>query len=335
MKTENWMKWDIASKLNPATTVFLNDHGCEGYGFFVQMTEYLYLAEGNKIPCTAMQTYAQACRCDAEHAERYRNALLALGLWKTDGEHFWSDRVIEEVRERQARKEAAIDAKKKAASARWAKSLDAKRDKRSRRMQKDAEPCRPMQNDVEGELELEGELDKKREEEEKETPPLGAYPIEVEANAKNLPAKKTPPGWREGCEPGGEFGNVFMTPAEFDKLAAQFGQARVVTKIADLDAEIENGTKKYRAYKNHYATIAKWCRMDAVRSRAGPPRIIGASTAATLENNLEFLKRNSKDPENESREIAAIIDGMFGAEKVVDCERSDGVVVAPSAARRS
>lgn len=63
----------------------------------------------------------------------------------------------------------------------------------------------------------------------------------------------------------GEFNHVVMTDDEFQKLVDKYGLSMVEAKIISLDTGIENKNKKYIAYKNHYATINNWCRMDVER----------------------------------------------------------------------
>lgn len=142
MKKENWIKWDLGSRMGLAMSAFVAEHKCEGYGFFVMMTEYFYRAQDNMIPCTSMQTYARACMCNAENAQVYTTALLELGLWKTDGEHVWSDRVCQEVAERETKLSATIEARKRAANKRWAENI---KEKNARALQNDADE---MQTDA-------------------------------------------------------------------------------------------------------------------------------------------------------------------------------------------
>lgn len=61
----------------------------------------------------------------------------------------------------------------------------------------------------------------------------------------------------------GEFEHVRMTEGEYAKLTAKYPEELVEDKVAYLDSNIQAGVKKYLGYKDHYATIGNWCRMDA------------------------------------------------------------------------
>lgn len=73
-----------------------------------------------------------------------------------------------------------------------------------------------------------------------------------------LPTTKKIPGYREGAICGGEFGRVWLKPKELEKLKSHHDPALVASKIASLDAKIENGVPKYLKFKSHYATIRDW-----------------------------------------------------------------------------
>lgn len=64
-------------------------------------------------------------------------------------------------------------------------------------------------------------------------------------------------------KPYGEFGNVLLKVGEYEKLIEKYPKNVVDDKIANLDCHIQNGERKYTAYKDHYATVGNWCRKDA------------------------------------------------------------------------
>lgn len=87
-----------------------------------------------------------------------------------------------------------------------------------------------------------------------------SLPAVAESN-QPVPTKKTPSGYREGTTAIGEHKRVFITRAEAERLIQRFGKELVQTKIEALDASIETSPRKFGTYKNHYATLANWCRM--------------------------------------------------------------------------
>lgn len=63
-------------------------------------------------------------------------------------------------------------------------------------------------------------------------------------------------------KPYGEFGNVLLKDGEYEELITKYPKHIVDDKIANLDCHIQNGERKYTAYKDHYATVGNWCRQD-------------------------------------------------------------------------
>lgn len=121
----------------------------------------------------------------------------------------------------------------------------------------------------------------------------GGASVEQPAEPERLPPEKKPHGWREGTQSYGEFYRVWLTDYEYERLRSAHGSEQTNLKIAALDAEIETGNRKYRAYKNHYATLGKWLRSDAERARAGPPRRASESYLAGRRVLLEGLKKGT------------------------------------------
>lgn len=73
----------------------------------------------------------------------------------------------------------------------------------------------------------------------------------------------------------GEFQHVHMTQEEYGKLIERYGEALTESKIAALDTNIQNGIKKYIAFKDHYATVGNWCRNEYEKlDKAVKPKII-------------------------------------------------------------
>lgn len=72
----------------------------------------------------------------------------------------------------------------------------------------------------------------------------------------------------------GEFGNVKMTTAEFEKLVQAVGADRANALIEELSSYLASSGKRY---KSHYATLLNWGRRKATESRPQPQ---GFKTAA-------------------------------------------------------
>ena len=94
--------------------------------------------------------------------------------------------------------------------------------------------------------------------------------------------ERKPAGWRENCMEYGEYAHVWLTTEENVALCQEFGTEVVKAKITSLDANIENGNRKYMAYKNHAATIRNWCRQDKGQAKTfkGKNQLIQEKNAA-------------------------------------------------------
>lgn len=81
-------------------------------------------------------------------------------------------------------------------------------------------------------------------------------------NVKNDKNVKKRERGAQPLKPYGEFGNVLLKEGEYEELIEKYPKSVVDDKIANLDCHIQNGERKYTAYKDHYATIGNWCRRD-------------------------------------------------------------------------
>lgn len=141
MKKENWIKWDLDSRLGLKMSEFFADHGAAGYGFFLILVEQLYRADGNRLKLESMQRYANRCKIMQTEGARMIDDMVSTGLMCSDGEWVWSERVFEEVELRRIAAEQLSVKRTAAANARWEKH----RATSTTNMQTDATPCKPMQ----------------------------------------------------------------------------------------------------------------------------------------------------------------------------------------------
>ncbi|MCI6640158.1 MAG: hypothetical protein MSH10_05140 [Pygmaiobacter massiliensis] len=73
-------------------------------------------------------------------------------------------------------------------------------------------------------------------------------------------------------QPYGEFQNVYLTGAEYEKLTRQLGQAGAKEYIERLSAYLEQDKQ---SYKSHYAALLSWWRRDGRRTNrvlTAPPQ---------------------------------------------------------------
>lgn len=83
----------------------------------------------------------------------------------------------------------------------------------------------------------------------------------------------------------GEFGNVKMTTAEFEKLVQAVGAERANTLIEELSSYLASSGKRY---KSHYATLLNWGRR---KEKEETPKQKFLTTEEISQRNIEESKR--------------------------------------------
>lgn len=83
----------------------------------------------------------------------------------------------------------------------------------------------------------------------------------------------------------GEFGNVRMTTAEFEKLVQAVGAERANTLIEELSSYLASSGKRY---KSHYATLLNWGRR---KDKESEPKQRYLTTEEISQRNIEESKR--------------------------------------------
>lgn len=83
----------------------------------------------------------------------------------------------------------------------------------------------------------------------------------------------------------GEFGNVKMTTAEFEKLVQAVGAERANTLIEELSSYLASSGKRY---KSHYATLLNWGRR---KDKESEPKQRYLTTEEISQRNIEESKR--------------------------------------------
>ena len=84
----------------------------------------------------------------------------------------------------------------------------------------------------------------------------------------------------------GEFGNVKMTTAEFEKLVQAVGADRANALIEELSSYLASSGKRY---KSHYATLLNWSRRREKERRAEEPKGFYAQSKAMIEGAMELM----------------------------------------------
>jgi len=105
-----------------------------------------------------------------------------------------------------------------------------------------------------------------------------AQPVDGRATAK--PSRTTPPQ-----NSYGEFQNVRMTTAEFEKLVQAEGAERANALIEELSSYLASSGKRY---KSHYATLLNWARR---KDKEGEPKRKFLTADEISRRNIEESKR--------------------------------------------
>ena len=123
MKSENWIKWDLDSRLGWRMAGFVAEYGAIGYGVFVILVEMLYRAEEHKLSfdTNAYNLYTKLFKIIQTDLEQIIGSLVLAGLLQRDENHFWSDRVLQEIAEREGKAEALSQKRQDAVNTRWNK----------------------------------------------------------------------------------------------------------------------------------------------------------------------------------------------------------------------
>lgn len=123
LKETFYFSHDYGSRNDPKLAKLLQKKGQEGKGIYWDLVEMLYEQSGYLL-LNEIDTYAFAMRTECERIKKQVNSELLLqiindfGLFKNDGERFWSESVLSRLNLRYEKSEKA----KQSAQSRWNKS---------------------------------------------------------------------------------------------------------------------------------------------------------------------------------------------------------------------
>lgn len=126
MKKENWIKWDLDSRLGFKMASFFSEYGALGYGIFVLLIEQLYRSEDHKLPLDekAIQNYTKLYKCIQKDFCMILYYLIECGLFKSDDKFFWSPRVLAESQESDSKAKDISKKRQVAVNTRWKKQKE-------------------------------------------------------------------------------------------------------------------------------------------------------------------------------------------------------------------
>lgn len=144
-KSENWIKWDLDSRLGWRMAGFVAEYGAIGYGIFVMLVEMLYRADDHKLSfdTNAYKLYTNLFKVEQNVLERTIESLVSAGLIQRDENYLWSNRVIQEIAERSSKSELLSQKRQDAVNTRWNKEKVKKNDTKI-----DTKSYKPIQTDT-------------------------------------------------------------------------------------------------------------------------------------------------------------------------------------------
>jgi len=97
-RRENWFKHDLDSRMGLKMAAFFEEVGAEGYGLFWLIIETLYRTDGHRLANSSKTWQMLAIFGKASKVENVVNRLIELGLFELANGHFFSPRVLEELK---------------------------------------------------------------------------------------------------------------------------------------------------------------------------------------------------------------------------------------------
>jgi hypothetical protein len=129
MKDTYYFSHDTNAKNDPKIMAMRNVYGSKGYGWYWIIVETMaeqsnYKLEHKKWVTNAL---AMAMQCDYGEVEKFiEDCIEEFDLFKSNGERFWSERLLRNMANIDEKRKVRSEAGKKGAEARWSKEEDNK-----------------------------------------------------------------------------------------------------------------------------------------------------------------------------------------------------------------
>lgn len=157
-KDSPWFKHDQNARGDPDICDMRAKYKAEGYGWYWMLIEMMREQDDYMLSLSRCNAFALQMQCSTAKADAFiRDCISVFELFSTDGEKFWSDRLIRDMRDKDLKSEKAITA----ANTRWKNRPESGRNA-------DAMPAQCGRNAIRKE---ENRREEKREESTADKPP--------------------------------------------------------------------------------------------------------------------------------------------------------------------
>lgn len=130
-KDAYYFSHDTNARRDPKILAMRSEYGAEGYGFYWILIEMLAEQEGYKLEHTKWVSHAVAMetQSDGNTVDTFINKCIEdYELFKSDGEHFWSDSLLRRMEIKDEKRKKRSNAGKAGALARWGKEKKTPKD---------------------------------------------------------------------------------------------------------------------------------------------------------------------------------------------------------------
>jgi hypothetical protein len=121
MKDAFWFPHDANARNDPAICEMRAKFGSQGYGWFWVLVEMMREQGDYKLMHARCNGYAMQMQCPSTKAAAFIAHCIELGLFKSDGVAFWSDRLMREMEYKEQNQQRRSEHARTAANAKWKK----------------------------------------------------------------------------------------------------------------------------------------------------------------------------------------------------------------------
>lgn len=244
-KDAYYMKHDVNASRDERVLEMRSEWGTEGYGMYWLVNEFLREQSECSVSLKKIKLIAFSQAMDPERLEEFIHACIdEYGLYESDGEVFWSNRLMKDKQQF----DAAREKNRAKAQKRWGKEKD------EPQQSTDNAPAMPQHTN--------GNTDGKQRHTN------GKAPAMQEKKRKEKKRKE-----EKRKTPFGEFGNVHLLEEEYEKLVAKHGRGATELMIEKLaNFKLAHGKK----YQSDYGAINNWVAKAVKEEIAKNPQILKA-----------------------------------------------------------